>query len=205
MPDLNTPLHLRMLSDFKQRHPNHMYGLHWGDPDYVPPLRFVKNRYVLPYGKPDDVAVEIGPGGGRWTRYLLGFNRLYAVDYHQDLLNELRRGFKQPNIVCIKNNGTDFPEIMDGEVNYLFSFGTFVHFDLPLIKSYILNMKRILKPNANAVIQYSDKTKIMAQTLPGFSDNNPEKMRNLLDECGMKILEEDLTTLWHSSLVRFTI
>ena len=43
-------------------------GMQWGDPETAPPLLHVKRTYVLPYVKPGHVGLEIGPGGGRWTR-----------------------------------------------------------------------------------------------------------------------------------------
>src|SRR5713226_3138814 len=88
-----------------------IYGLEWGDPETVEPLQFIKDRWVIPYVRPDHIAVEIGPGGGRWTRYLLGFRRLYVVDYYQEVLAELRRNFDRPNMVFLHNAGTDFPGI----------------------------------------------------------------------------------------------
>ena len=66
-------------------------------------------------------------------------------------------------------------------------------------------MKPLTKPGANIVIQYSDKTKIMAQLNEGFADNTPDEMRNMVQNTGYRILEEDLTTLWHSSIIRFTV
>jgi hypothetical protein len=218
MPDLDTSLHLNMLAEhrrerlykrflraFRQlRSP--LYGLQWGDPDLVPPLKFIKEQYVLPYVKANHVAVEIGPGGGRWTRYLCGFKTLYAVDYHGILLDELRRNFgKCRNIKFVKNNGTDFPEIPQGSIDYLFSFGTFVHLDFNLIEAYLVSIKPIIKPHANVVIQYSDKTKVMGQAAKSFSENTPEQMRTAILANGYRILEEDTTSLWHSSVVRFGI
>jgi Methyltransferase domain len=182
-----------------------IYGLEWGDPEVVEPLRFVRGRYLLPYVNDQHCGVEIGPGGGRWTQYMLGFRKLYVVDYHPQLLEELKRNFKRPNMTFIKNNGTDFPGIAERSVDYLFSFGTFVHLDTKLIADYLGNMKRILKAGANVVIHYSDKTKIMAQTNDGFSQNTPEQMRSLVLGAGYKICEEDLTSMWHSSIIRLTI
>jgi hypothetical protein len=209
MPDLDTSLHLDMLA--RSRHANAglrsppLYGLEWGDPDVVEPLKFIKERYVLPYVDPQQSAVEIGPGGGRWTRYLLGFKAIYAVDYHQELLDELRRNFGQyRNIHFIKNNGTDFPGISPRSIDYLFSFGTFVHLNFNLIEDYLLAITPIMKPGANVVIQYSDKTKIMAQLNQGFAENTPKKMRDAVLAAGYRILEEDATSLWHSSVIRFT-
>lgn len=219
MPDLDTSLHLDMLDRFKKSNSLPMrllraikkeifskdiYGLQWGDPDVAPPLRFIRDRYVLPYVNAKHNAIEIGPGGGRWTRYLLGFGKIYVVDYHSELLKELRKNFDMRNIIFIKNNGTDFPGIKEGSIDYLFSFGTFVHLDKHLIEAYLKNMKPIIEHGANIVIQYSDKTKIMAQLNKGFSDNTPEEMRRMVLNAGYKILEEDTTTLWHSSVIRFT-
>jgi len=45
----------------------------------------------------------------------------------------------------------------------------------------------------------------MAQNNKGFSNNTPEKMRAMVLSTGYKILEEDLTTMWHSSIIRFTL
>ena len=182
-----------------------IYGLDWGDPETVEPLTFIKNRWVIPYVKSDQTAVEIGPGGGRWTQYLLGFQRLYVVDYYEELLSELRRNFgRYSNVVFVHNAGTDFPGIPQGEIDFVFSFGTFVHLDAPIVEAYLHNVKAILKHGGNAVIHYADQTKVMAQENPGFSQNNPDMMRRMVRGAGFKVLEEDLTTMWHSSLIRFT-
>jgi hypothetical protein len=220
MPDLVTTLHLDMLKNCKKRSRlvwrilraikkelsyGGIYGLEWGDPDLVAPLGFIRSRYLLPYIKADQCAVEIGPRGGRWTRYLLGFKKLYLVDYYSELLDDVKRRFRRPHVTFIKNNGADFPGIEDHSVDYLFSFGTFVHLDAHLIEAYLSNMRRILKAGANVVIHYSDKTKIMAQINDGFAENTPEKMRSIVLDAGYKIREEDLTSMWHSSIVRFML
>jgi hypothetical protein len=44
----------------------------------------------------------------------------------------------------------------------------------------------------------------MAVKNPTFSDNDPERMRAMVTAAGLDILEEDTTTLWHSSMIRFT-
>jgi cyclopropane fatty-acyl-phospholipid synthase-like methyltransferase len=118
-------------------------------------------------------------------------------------LNELRANFDTGNITYIKNNGDDFPTIKDASVDFLFSFGTFVHLDLDIIDRYLRNMKALLNKGSNVVIQYSDKTKPLGKGNDGFSENDPEKMRALILAHGYSIYEEDVKTLWHSSIVRF--
>jgi cyclopropane fatty-acyl-phospholipid synthase-like methyltransferase len=206
MPKLDTNLHLKnMVYWRKEPHEKaDFFGLHWGDPQKMEPLRHVRDHFLLPYVNPDHVAVEIGPGGGRWTRYMLGFGHLYAFDYHQESLDQLSQEFRAPYLYCIKNNGGDFPGLDDESVDFLFSFGTFVHLDFEIIETYLTNIERILKPGAIAVIQYSDKTKEAAQKNASFSENDPDRMRAAVLRAGYVILEEDLTTMHHSAIVRFT-
>jgi SAM-dependent methyltransferase len=219
MPDLSTQMHLDMWKSYKEQNsfpsrvrkairlllrPDNIYGLEWGDPEGLPPLMFIRDMYVLPHVSPEQVAVEIGAGGGRWTRYLLGFRELYAVDYHAEILTELRKNFDRPNLKFVKNNGCDFPGIAENSVDFVFSFGCFVHLDLPLVETYLKNIKPILKPGGNVLIHYSDKTKIMAQFKPGFSDNTPDRMKQMIVDAGFRVVQEDLTTMWHSSIVIFS-
>ncbi|MGO9085997.1 MAG: class I SAM-dependent methyltransferase [Candidatus Sulfotelmatobacter sp.] len=219
MPDLDTQLHLEMLRTYKQENslvrrvrravrevvsPTKFYGLQWGDPDNSGPQVYMRDRYVLPYVKPDQVAVEIGPGGGRWTRYLIGFGKLYVVDYHAELLNELRRRCNRPNMQFIVNHGTDFPGVPEASVDYVISIACFVHLELHLIRAYLKNISYILRPGGSVVLTYSDKTKVGAQLNPTFTENSPDQMRRMVTEAGFRIVEEDLTVLWNSGIVRFT-
>lgn len=216
MPSLATTIHTDMLRNYHRRNrlsrrvyeairgvsgARPIYGLEWGDPETVAPLKFVKDTYLAPHLNREHTAVEIGPGGGRWTRYLLGFRTLYVVDYYDALLKELRRSFDRPNMRFIKNNGSDFPGIPDASVDFVFSFGCFVHLDLDIIESYLKNMRRILKPEGQILIQYSDHTKIMSQVNEGFSPNTPEQMRRMVMAAGFGITREDTTTMWNSSII----
>ncbi|MBY0563502.1 MAG: class I SAM-dependent methyltransferase [Hyphomonadaceae bacterium] len=188
----------------RERRPGELYGLHWGDPEANPVLRRVVERFIKPHVGRDKVLLEIGPGGGRWTRYLIdNCKTLYAVDYHRELLDVLHENFNHPHIVDIVNSGCDFPGVPAKEVDFLFTFGVFVHLDLDIIEQYLENMRAILKPDARVFIQYSDKTKPEGKANPGFSVNTPAVMRGLVKEKGYTILEEDTESLWHSSIVLF--
>ncbi len=198
MPKLAPSLHLDVLKSWQEQRDNddqQIYGLQWGDPQNHAVLRKFRDRFLLPYLHPDHTIVEIGPGGGRWTRYMLAALRLYVVDFHQELLNELAANFKAPGLRLIKNNGADFPGIPDGCADFIFSFAVFVHLDVDAIGTYLSNMRRLFKPNGCAVIQYSDKTKIAAQQNPTFSMTDPTIMRKLVLKYDYQILEEDTEDL----------
>ncbi|HWA90313.1 MAG TPA: class I SAM-dependent methyltransferase [Rhizomicrobium sp.] len=206
MPGLDTKMHVQMLLGARkigQPERDGLYGLHWGNPDTAPALRKVRDHWLLPYVQADKVALEIGPGGGRWTRYMLPFKALYAVDYHAELLTELRKNFPQPNIVEVLNTGTDFPGVPPRSVDFVFTFGTFVHLDLDIVEAYLRNLKAVVKPDAQLVFQYPDKTKQQARDNPGFAENDPTRMAALVEATGYRIVEQDITTLPHSALMRF--
>jgi hypothetical protein len=206
MPSLSTKLHLDMLNQARgdgQPEKQGLYGLHWGDPDKEPILKNIRDQWLGPYVRADHDAVEIGPGGGRWTRYMLGFRHIYAVDYHQELLDELRKNFAHDNISFLKNNGSDFPSIGPRSIDYIFSFGVFVHLDIEIIASYMKELKTIIKDDGNIVIQYADNDKEAARRNASFSRNNPIIMRAIVKSAGFHIVQEDTESLWHSSLMRF--
>ena len=223
MPRLDDPIHLNMYAGYRREHrwPQGLkrilltiksevlgktprYGVEWGDVELVPPLKYFRESFLTPYVNPDHVALEIGPGGGRWTQYMLGFKKLYLVDYHQQLLDEIRSSISARNVEFIKNNGCDFPGVCSSSIDFIFSFGVFVHLDIPIIEGYLNNIRGIAKPGATIVLQYADKTKRMAQINAGFSDTDPDRMRLLAASAGYRIVEEDTTTLWHSSVIRLT-
>jgi len=135
---------------------------------------------------------------------MLGFEKLYLVDYHQELLDELARNFRAPMLVFVRNNGTDFAGIPADSVDFVFSFGVFVHLDLNIIEEYLKNLITIVKLDSQIVLQYSDKTKPAALANPTFSMNDPDTMRRLVSDHGYRLVREDLTTLPHSSIVQFT-
>jgi ubiquinone/menaquinone biosynthesis C-methylase UbiE len=182
-----------------------IYGMEWGDPDRDERLQFVRDHFLMPYLTPETIAVEIGPGGGRWTRYMLGVRKVYAVDYHRRLLKALKLNFPSDVIVPVKNNGDDFPGIPDASADFVFSFDTFVHLDMPIIDAYLRNIRRLLKPTSNVFIHYSDKRKPAAMRNKSFSDNDPQRMRELVSSHGYQIYEEDTETMHHSAMIRFGV
>src|SRR3954451_10042667 len=184
-----------MLSRWRQRDGASLYGMQWGDPELVPPLLYTKQRFVDPYVTPGKTGLEIGPGGGRWTRYLLGFDHVYVVDFHQELLDEFVRNITADNVTRVRNHGTDFPGVPERSIDYVLSFGTFVHLDAHVIKQYLANMRPILAPGSSVVLHYTDKNKVMARENIGFAEMDPERMRKLVTGAGYRIAEEDITSM----------
>jgi len=206
MPSLTSKIHVKMLASAHRRgttSEQKIYGIEWGDPDKDWALKLVREQFLKPFIDPSQRALEIGPGGGRWTRYLLSFREVVVVDKHRELLDELQSKFHLPHLIPVLNNGTDFPGVEPDSVDFVFSFGVFVHLDPWIIEAYLKALRTIVRPSANVVIQYSDMRKKGARKQSGFSDNDPERMRKMVDTAGFTILEENVTALFHSAIMRF--
>lgn len=177
------------------------YGYQWGDPNSREILKNVRDRFILPYIHPHQTALEIGSGGGRWSQFLTGFKKLYLVDLNDCFFSSLKQKYPADNVVCIQTNGTDLPSIEDFSIDFVFSFGTFVHIDPVDIEMYLESLKTKLSVNGTAVIHYSDKTKPLGLSERVFSYNSPDLMKALVKHHGFSIIDEDLTTLAHSALI----
>lgn len=204
MPGSRERFHLQMLC-YEDRDLSKIYGYQWGDPEMTPNLKVVKRFFVDPFINKDIVALEIGPGGGRWTQYLSKAKHLYVVDVFQELLDETKKNIQSSNVSFIKNNGTDFPEVPFNSIDYVFSFDVFVHLDLDVIEKYLINAKTILKPDGVFFIHYSDKTKYEGFINTGFSLNSPELMNELLHKHSFTVIAENTSMFSNSGFVLFKL
>lgn len=190
MPDLKTELHINMLNHAKNKYNNSKYyGEHWGNPEKNEQLNYIKQNFILPHINKESVALEIGCGGGRWTQYLMNCKKIYVVDYYEEMFSELDNFIESNKIIKIKNNGNDFPNIPQNSIDFLFSFGTFVHLDIDIIFEYMSNITKIMKPDSKIFIQYSNKYKEKARQNKGFSINNHKIMECITYFLGYEILE----------------
>lgn len=194
------------------------YGQHWGDPG-ITGLRYllyklrrgkklpgnlskVVKKYITPYVGPDSVVLEIGPGGGRWTQYMLGAARIFLVELTPEFFPCLEERFPEhkDKFVFYRTSGYEMNGIAPGSVDFVFTFGTFVHIDPEGINRYLAEIKNVMKPGGTAVIQYSDKTKPRAAEIPVFSDMDGEKMETFINANGLKLIRHDRTLLNHSNI-----
>jgi ubiquinone/menaquinone biosynthesis C-methylase UbiE len=95
--------------------------------------------------------------------------------------------------------------VPDKSVDFVFSFDCFVHLDLPLIETYLREIRRVLRsPESIAVLHYADQRKPLAQEKgTSFSPTDPTIMRRLVEAAGLKILAEDTERISHSAIMAF--
>jgi SAM-dependent methyltransferase len=214
------------LDRFRERRSDRFYGDQWGDPT-VRGLRYllrklryrhripgdlskVVKRYVEPYVGPDSVSLEIGAGGGRWTGYLLRGREVWVVELNAEFFPYLeeRFGADAAKLRTYETSGYELDGIEAGSVDFVFSFGTFVHIDPEGIDEYLGAIRRVLRPGGVGTIQYADRTKKFFRSVAGagyggFSDMSPEKMESFLAGRGYEVVEHDTRLLNHSNVVVF--
>ena len=128
-------------------HRDAIYGLQWGDPLISPLLARVKEEFLLPALCPAITALEIGCGGGRWSRYFAGrVKKAFLVDATPAAEAAIRSHTDWAGFEFLMPVGTRLPELADASIDYVFSFDTFVHFHRELFDGYVREIGRILKP-----------------------------------------------------------
>ena len=95
-------------------------------------------EFLEPYLGLDADFLEIGPGYGRWTEFMVGRTRsLTLVDLNSNCIEVCRERFASlSNISFAANDGRSLP-VPDGSIDVVWSFGSFVHFDTREIAAYL--------------------------------------------------------------------
>lgn len=211
------------LDRFRKQRPGRFYGDQWGDPSVgrlaylwrkfrhgqrIPGyLAKVVERYIHPYVHPDATVLEIGAGGGRWTQYLLGAREVVVVELNREFFPYLEERFRDEagKLRFHETSGYEIGGVDDGTVDFVFSFGTFVHIGPKGIDEYLGEIRRVLVLGGVGVIHYADRSKkhFSDREHQGFSDMDGRKMEGLLERHGLELEEHDRSLLDHSNIAVF--
>lgn len=102
--------------------------------------------------------LEIAPGHGRWTRYLLGMSDDYiGVDLNPSCIEICQRRFGGVGAARFAvNDGYSLSAVGDGTQDFTFSFDSLVHAEIDVLEAYIPEIMRILRPGGVAFIHHSN-------------------------------------------------
>lgn len=193
------------------------FGDQWGIPDSettffqrINPLAIpseklaqVVEMYIEPYLTPNSVVLEIGSGGGRWTKYFLNVKETTVVELNPEFFTYLKDRFDGSASIFrfYTTTGYELDGIPTESVDFLFTFGTFVHIEPEGIRAYMEHITRVLHRGAISVIHYSNKKRIRARLNPSFSRMNPSIMESLVFQNGLEVIQHDSKLLNHSSII----
>jgi ubiquinone/menaquinone biosynthesis C-methylase UbiE len=132
----------------------------------------------------------------------LGARDVIVVDLNSIFFPYLKERFSGDlsKIRFYNTSGYELNGIESGSIDFVFTFGTFVHIEPEGILAYLAEINRVLKPKGTAVMQYADKTKKRARELNGFTDMNPTKMESFITEYQFELVEHNIRLLNHSNI-----
>ena len=109
----------------------------------------VVHTFLDPFFANRSVILEIGPGAGRWTEYLLDkCDQLIGIDVSETSVRECEVRFHDRRKATFKvGNGEDVSSIESNSVDAIWSFDVFVHVNKPQFNSYIAEFARVLRPD----------------------------------------------------------
>lgn len=103
--------------------------------------------------------LEIAPGFGRWTRYLLQYTsgKYDGVDLSVECTAHCQRLFKDaPNTTFSVNDGKSLSAFDDDTYDLVFSFDSLVHAELDVHEQYVPQILAKLKDDGVAFIHHSN-------------------------------------------------
>ena len=134
--------------------------------------------------------LEIGPGSGRWTEYLVSkAKHLTLVDLTPKCIElcKLRfSGFR--NIEYFVNDGKDLSFIISDSIDRIWSWDVFVHIEADDIKNYIKQFSRILSPGGQGIIHHAKKGK--KKEIGWRSNMTADKMKEFCREYGLEVVKQ---------------
>lgn len=172
-------------------------------------LYLVKTLAIEPYVHSNSTVLEIGPGNGRWTGFFAQAKRVICVDII-DLTKVLYERHPSMNLeVFTLEDDIKLDFIKDNEVDFIFSFDTFVHLIPESIEAYFKEFNRVLSCNGHGVIHYSDWGKYKLHTgknpeEPGWPRNNLNMMMNHIKTADLTIIRKDMNLLLRDRILIFT-
>jgi SAM-dependent methyltransferase len=108
-----------------------------------------------------NVTLELACGHGRNSEFLLGLaERLILVDVNVENITFCKSRFtgRDGKIDYIVNNGTEFADVADSSVDFIYCFDSMVHFHSDVVRSYLSDIRRCLKLNGRAFLHHSNST-----------------------------------------------
>ena len=102
--------------------------------------------------------LEIAPGYGRWSGFLIGGATEYiGIDLNNECISACRDRFSAAkHATFVVNDGTSLAAVRDNSIDFAFSFDSLVHCEIDVIEAYLVELSHKLSPNGVAFLHHSN-------------------------------------------------
>ncbi len=172
------------------------FGYRWGKDAPVKDYRqsaILIEQLLMPFiPRKVGEALEIGPGGGRWSAELLRIaSRLHLVDVSETALRVCQERFRYyDNVSYHLTDGSDLSFVEPGSLDLIFSWGALVHVQREHIQTYVRQFAGLLRPGGVAFIQHPALGLNVSLSRTEF---RTQDMVELAQACGLDIRAQLMT------------
>ncbi len=130
-----------------------------------------------------ECVLELAPGHGRMTQIMLEkAEKVYAVDPLQENIDFCANRFAgNAKVTLVRNDGVTLEAIPDASVTFMFCWDSMVHFDSDVVRNYLREAARVLKPGGFFFTHHSNY-----QASPGGVFQTTPHARNFMSVPLMK-------------------
>lgn len=150
--------------------------------------------------------LEIAPGHGRWTRYLLPFCESYVgIDLSGQAVDACKQRFSQvPNATFFQNDGISLQDAPNQSFDFIFTFDSLVHAEVDVLRAYMPQLIAKLTDRGVAFIHHSN-----FHEMPHGTENPHSRalsvsakiFQDLVCEFGGKVLIQEVINWGGSNLI----
>jgi ubiquinone/menaquinone biosynthesis C-methylase UbiE len=133
--------------------------------------------------------LEIGPGAGRWTEYLIPrASHLILVDLTPTCIEICKERFQEfQHIEYYVNDGQSLDFLADASIDCVWSWDVFVHIASADVREYVRHISRVMAPRGQALIHHARR----GRTRAGWrSDMTDAKMGEFCREFSLEVLRQ---------------
>ena len=157
--------------------------------------------------------LEIGPGDGQWTDFLVAGDPLYLIDRYQEFLDATKNKYPDQyknRIRSYKINHGDLPDsdmsvLPQGQFNFIFSWNVFNYFPLDYTTAFLISSMKLLRPGGIMVFSYNNCEDVDCAKFAeiGFCSWMPKTvLKNKILELGFEIINLSTQAGWHWAEIR---
>ena len=106
---------------------------------------------------PAETILVIGPGYGRWAKYLLDHcERMVMVDISEKCLDACRVRFGEDRLSYHVGPGDSVDFLEDESIDFVFSFETLTYAEIDALSHYLRGLSKKLKPEGTGFVHHSN-------------------------------------------------